>query len=88
VITTCPEAFVVYGPAGLVVPQAPAGVGVFVKTMVSPATGALVGPSTVTVTVDVAAPLAGTSVGLAATVTVLFPVCVTVPGALCAVEAS
>lgn len=55
---------------------------------VSPDTGALVGPVTVTVTVEVAAPLAGKVFGLADTATVLVAVWVTAVAPDWAVAAS
>ena len=71
VITTWPLEFVVYGAAGLSVPQAPAGVAVGVSVTVSPETAVPAGLVTAIVTVEVVEPSAGTSVGLGVTVTVL-----------------
>ena len=63
---------------GVSVPQAPEGLPEVVRVTESPDTGLPDESLTVTVTVEVEVPLAGTEDGLAATVTWLGPCCVTV----------
>lgn len=72
--TTWPLAFVVYGPAGVSVPHAPAGEGVVTKVTVSPETTVPVTLVTVTVTVEVDVPFAWILAGFAAAVTELLAV--------------
>lgn len=73
---------------GLSIPQDPDGDAESLSVTLSPDTGDPVGVVTVTVTVEVAAPSAGTLWGEAVTVTASLEVWVTVPFPLAAVLAS
>ena len=80
VTVTTPDEFVRPDDAGVNVPQDPAGDADVVKATTSPLTAEPTELVTVAVTVDVAAPLLTTELGLAATTTELFAVWVMTSG--------